>query len=35
MNCRIKMPRTRFQVFDENPVLRLLEGKCDVIHAFA
>jgi competence protein ComFC len=35
LNCRIKMPRTRFQVFDENPVLRLLEGKCDVIHAFA
>ena len=35
LNCRIKMPRTKFQVFDENPVLKLLEGKCDVKHAFA
>ncbi len=35
LNCRIKMPRTKFQVFDDNPVLNLLEGKCTVDHAFA
>lgn len=35
LNCRIKMPRTKFQVFEVNPVIKLLEGKCTVEHAFA
>ena len=29
------MPRTKFQVFEVNPVIKLLEGKCTVEHAFA
>lgn len=35
LNCRIKMPRTKFQTFEENPVMRLLQGKCDIEHGFS
>ena len=29
------MPRTKFQTFEENPVMRLLQGKCDIEHGFS
>lgn len=35
LNCRIKFPRTKFLFMEKNPIISLLEGKCNVEHAFA
>lgn len=35
MTCRIKMPETNFQNFEINQTMKLLEGKCEIEHAFS